>query len=485
MTGRSLPLRGTSGRIAASLAALVLVFCASSFVAFRGLEEISSGLHELRVQEQVVHTALELGSAVRDLYAHQAHTIILGNESHLGFYTQAHERVVKLAAAIGEQPGSPRQREVVQRFQGSVQELDQLFRQRIVPAVVRGDSAVVQREHAKAQELVPVLQSTADELAQAALASIGAFEERALVVQRATVRWTFAFLVGATLIALVIGSFLGRSVIGPLKTLSAGAVRVAEGDLDTRIELASSDEFGALAAQFNSMTASLKEHQEKLVQQEKLAGIGRLAAGVAHEINNPLGVILGYTKLLKNRAQGEQAEDLGIIEEEALRCQHIVESLLDLARPHPFVDQRVDLRKLCDDVVQRLREAGPLAGVEVTVSGDGQVNGSAERLHQVASNLVRNAAEAAGKGGHVRVALTGGPGAVQLAVSDDGPGIPAEARSRLFEPFFTTKASGTGLGLAVSQAIAHAHGGRIEAANGASGGAVFTLWLADRPEARA
>ena len=485
MTGRSLPLRGTSGRIAASLAALVLVFCASSFVAFRGLEEISSGVRELRVHEQVVRTALELGSAVRDLYAHQAHTIILGNETHLGFYTQAHARVAKLAAAIGEQPGSPRQRELILRFQGSVQELDQLFRQRIVPAVVRGDAAVVQREHAQAQELVAGLQSTADELAQAALASIGAFEERAMVVQHATVRWTLAFLIGATLTAAVIGSFLGRSVIGPLKTLGAGAARVAQGDLDTRIELDSSDEFGALANQLNAMTASLKEHQEKLVQQEKLAGIGRLAAGVAHELNNPLGVILGYTKLLKNRAQGEQAEDLGIIEEEALRCQHIVESLLDLARPRAFVDQRVELRKLCDDVVQRLREAGPLAGVEVLVSGDGQVNGSPERLHQVASNLVRNAAEAAGKGGHVRVAITAGPGAVQLAVSDDGPGIPADARSRLFEPFFTTKASGTGLGLAVSQAIAHAHGGRIEAANGASGGAVFTLWLADGPEARA
>ena len=135
--------------------------------------------------------------------------------------------------------------------------------------------------------------------------------------------------------------------------------------------------------------------------------------------------------------------------------------------------------------MQRLRGAGPLAGVEVTVSGVGQVNGSAERLHQVASNLVRNAAEAAGKGGHVLVALSAGSGAVRLAVSDDGPGIPPEARRRLFEPFFTTKTSGTGLGLAVSQAIAHAHGGRIEAANGASGGAVFTLWLADRPEARA
>ena len=294
-----------------------------------------------------------------------------------------------------------------------------------------------------------------------------------------------AFLALATLFAAVIGTWLGRSVIGPMKALSAGAARLAQGDLETRIELDRTDEFGALAAQFNAMTASLKEHQERLVQQERLAGVGRLAAGVAHEISNPLGVILGYVKLLKNRALGEQREELGIIEEEALRCQHIVEDLLDLARPHPLAGDSIDLRKLCDDVVARLREAGRLAGVEVAVSGDAQVQGSGERLHQVASNLVRNAAEAAGAGGHVRVALSATPEAVRLEVSDDGPGLSAEARARLFEPFFTTKPSGTGLGLAVSQAIAHAHGGRIEARGGAAGGAVFALFLSDRPEAHA
>ena len=307
----------------------------------------------------------------------------------------------------------------------------------------------------------------------------------ALAVQEVTVRWTFAFLAGATLTAALIGVYLGRSVIRSMKTLREGAARLAQGDLDTRIELDRDDEFGALAAQFNAMTTSLKESQERLVQHERLAGVGRLAAGVAHEISNPLGVILGYVKLLKNRAEGELVKDLGIIEEEALRCQHIVEDLLDLARPHAFAGEPVDLRGLCEDVVLRLRESGLLAGVEVVIAGDGKISGSPERLHQIAGNLVRNAAEAAGQGGHVRIALSSSPGAARVEVSDDGPGIPPEAKGRLFEPFFTTKSTGTGLGLAVSQALAHAHGGRIEAVNRPSRGAVFTLVLADGPEVRA
>jgi signal transduction histidine kinase len=137
----------------------------------------------------------------------------------------------------------------------------------------------------------------------------------------------------------------------------------------------------------------------------------------------------------------------------------------------------VDLRSLCEEVVATLREAGPLARVDVQIRGEGQVRGSAERLRQIATNLLLNAAEAAGQGGRVQLTLSQQNQHVRLEITDSGPGIPNSARARLFEPFFTTKPTGTGLGLAVSQAIAHAHGGRIDAANAPSGGALFTLSL--------
>ena len=137
---------------------------------------------------------------------------------------------------------------------------------------------------------------------------------------------------GSTLFAMAVAVYLGRSIARPMAKLEAGAKRIAKGDLDTRIAIETPDEFGRLARAFNAMTDALKVHQEKLVQSEKLAGIGRLAAGVAHEINNPLGVILGYVRVLQKKAEGALADDLKVIEEEAVRCQEIVEGLLDLSR---------------------------------------------------------------------------------------------------------------------------------------------------------
>ncbi|HYG66121.1 MAG TPA: ATP-binding protein, partial [Anaeromyxobacteraceae bacterium] len=251
----------------------------------------------------------------------------------------------------------------------------------------------------------------------------------------------------------------------------------AAGDLDARIDPASPDEFGALARQFNAMAAAVKEHQARLVQSEKLAGIGRLAAGVAHEINNPLGVILGYVQLIRRRAEGRLAEDLGVVEEEALRAKEIVEGLLDLSRPQRGGVEPVALRTLTDEVVRRLGEAGHTAGVELRVLGEGDATGDPSRLRQVILNLVRNAAEAAGAGGLVTVAISERAGVAELSVTDTGRGLAPAVRERLFEPFLTTKPKGTGLGLAISRAIARAHGGEIAVGAAPEGGARFTLSL--------
>jgi signal transduction histidine kinase len=269
----------------------------------------------------------------------------------------------------------------------------------------------------------------------------------------------------------------GRSIARPLGRLREGASRLAAGDLDARIEIDSPDEFGDLARQWNGMTAALKDHQEKLVETEKLAGIGRLAAGVAHEINNPLGVILGYTRLLRKSVDGGAQDDLRVIEEETLRCKEIVEGLLDLSRPLQAARERVDLRDVCDEVVARLGDAQLLDGVSVSVAGAGAAEGHPSKVRQIVTNLVRNAAEAAGPGGAVVVSVREDEAGAVVEVTDDGPGIDARTRARLFEPFFTTKPQGTGLGLAVSRALARAHGGEVDAASTPGDGARFTFRL--------
>ncbi len=144
----------------------------------------------------------------------------------------------------------------------------------------------------------------------------------------------------------------------------------------------------------------------------------------------------------------------------------------------------MDLRPLADEAAERLRESGSAGDVTLEVEGDGRAVATPRAVNQVLTNLLRNAVEAAGPGGRVRVTVGGGGPETRLTVEDTGPGIPEATRARLFEPFFTTKAGGTGLGLAVSQAIARAHGGRLEAED-TGHGARFILVLPAPREASA
>ncbi len=475
---------GTARRLLFAFGSLFVVFSLASFVTLSGFRDIHDGLHVTKEHAESVRIALELASAVRDQYAHQAHTIIIGDESHLGFYDAAERRVLELLPQVRARATTSEERGWVDDIAGATQKLDHVFRDRIVPAVLRGERADVKLEHDRAQQLVTLIQDRVDLLVDRFESSIRDFQSHVNVVEHRAVRWVIALHVSAAILAVAMGFVVLRSVAQPIARLHEGSARLAAGDLHAHIAVDTPDEFGALARQFNSMTRALREHQEKLVQSEKLAGIGRLAAGVAHEINNPLGVILGYTKLLRKRADPAVADDLRIIEEETLRCREIVEGLLDLSRPLPPVPQPVDLRELTDGVLERLRDAKLLDSVAVTVDGRADTQGHAQKLRQVLFNLVKNAAEAAGAGGRVDIRLETTGDTVEVSVSDTGPGVSQAAAERLFEPFFTTKDHGTGLGLAVSQAIAHAHGGSLEAGAGPSGGALFTLRLPCAPGGR-
>jgi signal transduction histidine kinase len=311
-----------------------------------------------------------------------------------------------------------------------------------------------------------------------------AFRRELVALETSTVRWAAGLIAAAPLLVLAVALYLSRSVAEPLARLSEGAAAVRDGRLDTRIRIDSHDEFGALAAEFNAMTAALAQHQERLVESEKLASIGRMAAGVAHELNNPLQVMLGYITLDRNAEDPQLREHLAEVERETLRCKAIVEDLLELSRPM-LVCVPVDLRQVCDDVVRGLRIALNGHAGRLSVDGAASALGDPTKLRQVIFNLVKNAAEAAGPQGNVVVALRARDDRAEVEVADDGPGVPPETRGRIFEPFFTTKHCGKGLGLAVSRAFARAHGGEILVESRNSRGAVFTLEVPRAPERRA
>lgn len=239
-------------------------------------------------------------------------------------------------------------------------------------------------------------------------------------------------------------------------------------------------------------TLELRRAQEQMIQAEKLTSLGKLAAVVAHEINNPLSGILTYAKLLRKWIErgdaleshaGEMRESLQLIENESRRCGEIVRSLLTFARVQPLNISDFDVNaiaRICVKLIEHKLELGNI-NVELDLApGLPPIRGDAGQIEQLLLALVMNAIEAMPREGNLRIA-TSSPDAdsVVIKVQDDGVGIPADILPRLFEPFTTTKdeGKGVGLGLAISRAIVERHAGRIDVQSEAGRGTTFTISL--------
>jgi two-component system NtrC family sensor kinase len=263
---------------------------------------------------------------------------------------------------------------------------------------------------------------------------------------------------------------------------------VAAGDLATVIPVTASHELGDLARAFNSMTQSLADARRQVTQADKLASVGRLAAGVAHEINNPLTGVLTYASFLAKRAETdpETRQDLEVIVRETKRCREIVRGLLDFARQAPPLRRPTDLNVVVRRTLAVLQNQLSLKRVSAVLDlaeDLPQVAADQNQLQQVVLNLVLNAADATGEsGGTIRVTTRGEESSVELAVEDEGCGIRREHLPHLFEPFFSTKGTGgTGLGLAVIWGIVQGHGGTIDVKSEEGKGARFTVRLPHEP----
>jgi two-component system, NtrC family, sensor kinase len=236
-------------------------------------------------------------------------------------------------------------------------------------------------------------------------------------------------------------------------------------------------------AELRSTNLQLMRAQAELVASDRLATVGKLAAGVAHEVGNPLSGILGYLSLLRSRAGGS-AETLDLvtrIEAEVNRIDQIVRSLLELGRPSRGAPGPVELSGLIDSSVKLLSSGPEFRNLKWRVEVQPGLFARCESgpLSQVVINLLINAAQAMAGAGALELTASTVDGHAELRVRDHGPGLSAEVQARLFEPFFTTKAAGqgTGLGLAVSRHLIEAMGGQLSATNHPEGGAVFTVRL--------
>jgi len=336
-------------------------------------------------------------------------------------------------------------------------------------------------------------------------------------------------LMAADVVAFVLIGFMlmDRSVVRPLRRLSAVSEKIASGDLRLRADESPGNEVGQLGASFNRMVGAILTAQEKARQaqqetslSEKLATVGRLAAGIAHEVGNPLMGIRGYAEYLRRNdpSAQEREECLDKIVAETGRIENIVRGLLSVAATERNGGEAADVDDIVRETVETLSFRKLFRDVEVVVEAGGvpRANISAERFRQVLLNLLVNAVDVMEGGGVLRVRTFGVKpwvppslrtlrrrasdppdrdvlhlregmgdlpgGAVAVSVTDTGCGIRPDALSSIFDPFFTTKepGKGTGLGLSVSRAIVEAAGGEIVVASDEGKGSTFTVIL---PEA--
>ena len=323
-------------------------------------------------------------------------------------------------------------------------------------------------------------------------------------------------LVIATAVFVGFGAWLLRGrVVSPLAELAQGTRRVAAGDLATRIRAQGPAELAELAVSFNRMAesleadrAALERAQEALARGRRLASVGQLAAGVAHEVGNPVAAILGYAEMCqRDRGASDRTRELSErIAEEAMRIRALVREMLDLSRPDALSLERVRSTELVERVAERVRPQPLLAGVELALAlapdlPDVEVD--RRRIEQIFVNLIENAAHALRGASGPRIELGAerardparpsrrasdrsdashaaerAPDSVAFTVTDNGPGIDAEHLPYVFDPFFTTKepGEGSGLGLWNAHRLAELHGGRLEVAS-QSGRTCFRLVL--------
>jgi two-component system NtrC family sensor kinase len=322
-------------------------------------------------------------------------------------------------------------------------------------------------------------------------------------------------LLMGTLLGLAVSWFIGSRLARPIRELETMARRVTAGERDLRLTVTSRDEVGDLAAEFNEMTRALAQReeeigtlnrdleqkvrerttqleeknlllvrtQEELVRAAKLADIGILASGVAHEINNPLAIIRGNTELLQMAIPPDDSsrEEVDTIAQQVVRMERIVGGLLQFARQERKRLGRVDINQVLAEI---LRQVGHQVSLErITVRQElvpslPEVQGDEEQLRQVFTNLILNAIQSMPEGGTLTVTTEPADDErLRVEVRDTGRGIPPADLEKIFNPFFTTRPEGTGLGLSVSYGFVKEHRGTIEVTSRVDSGTTFRVLL--------
>lgn len=317
----------------------------------------------------------------------------------------------------------------------------------------------------------------------------------------------FYVVLNSVILIVFASALLSRTIARPIDELVRVTEAIADGDMNQRVKVRRLNEIGMLADSLNRMAGKLREGrdvlednirtlkaahddlkkaQDEVIRAEKMASVGRLAAGLAHEIGNPVGAILGYTNILQKEANGEdQADYLARIEMEVQRINRIVRGLLDYARPGEFKPTEVNVNDIIKSSLDLVSSQKGFERIEIKIhlTDTPMVKADPHQLQQVLINLFINASDAMPEGGRLTVE-TGvrrqeSGEFLEISVADTGTGMNDEDTKKIFDPFYTTKepGKGTGLGLAICQRIIESFGGTIEVASRKGEGSEFRILL--------
>jgi two-component system NtrC family sensor kinase len=340
---------------------------------------------------------------------------------------------------------------------------------------------------------------------------IASINDKQSNIEKTAVSRTNLYIVIAALISLLIAvaiaSFFSKRVTARIDQLRKGAEIIENGRLDHRLKIESGDEIELVSKQFNSMaskleesrqtlerkveerTRELKESQEAMVHQEKMVGIGQLAAGIAHELNTPLGTIIGYAQMLREDLAQQPAAagnltDVDEIVGQAGRCRDLVKNLLNFSRRSSTEKVNADINDIVVKILSLIEHDFEMKGVQLHTELDPRIpktRVNENEIAQVILNLANNAADSMPSGGDLEVSTNyeDALDRVCIAVRDTGSGIKDSDRTRVFEPFFTTKevGKGTGLGLSICYKIVEDHLGSIEFETALGKGTTFRIYL--------
>ena len=474
-------MRSLQAKIVSVYLALALLIVGLSTVALVELDRIADKAREGGKVAELFDATLEMRRFEKNHFLYNQSRDL---EDHARYAARARELLKRDAAALDALAGAG-------TAAGLAADLDRYTEAMAAHARAPFDEALAQSARSLGNRVVTVGEHLSGLERQSMNAALAAHQRNLLI----------SLAVVAALLALT-GVLLARQVTRPLQAMEERMEAVASGRL-TRLALDSPDrEFISLAEAFNHVLDELERRQSTLIRAEKLASLGTLLSGVAHELNNPLSNISSSAQILKEDPDAEPGFRTQLIEDidaETLRARRIVRALLDYAGDREFKPAAVPLAELVEETLRFLKSKRP-PGVEVRVDIPPHlaVRGDRPRLQQVLLNLVINAFDAMGGAGILSVsarAATSGarddllpaslgqcrPGnpVVDLVLADTGPGIPDTLLAKVFDPFFTTKpvGQGSGLGLFITHEIIEEHGGCIGVANRPGSGAEFRLRL--------